>query len=380
MPDAAPDADKPEKYIRTFAGDMEILKKGGIPDLTPLAQSSLVPAEHLAATKSAVEQTPPPPPIPTPVPMEVPTTPQIKAPVVTHLQTYAGDFADRMKETHASTATVLAAEQDSVRQTAPATPKKSRLGGILYVVAGSMLLVAGGVGAYIAYSRYEAAHAPVVTTMLVSAPIFVDEREQISGKGIALSQSIEQSVGTPLADGTVRLLYMASSTNPESVFSALQLPVPDILLRNVNVDGSMAGVVNAGGNQYPFFILSVSSYSSTFAGMLAWEATMPRDLGLLFPAYSTQIVSTTTATTTPTNAPKGFSANNPLVATTTPTGSIQDGFRDEVVSNHDVRVYRDGTGRSVLLYGYWDQTTLVIARDAAAFTEILGRLATSHAP
>ena len=55
------------------------------------------------------------------------------------------------------------------------------------------------------------------------------------------------------------------------------------------------------------------------------------------------------------------------------------GFVDEVVRNHDVRVYRDATGKSVLLYGYWNQTTLVIARDVAAFTELLQRLATSRA-
>ena len=53
-------------------------------------------------------------------------------------------------------------------------------------------------------------------------------------------------------------------------------------------------------------------------------------------------------------------------------------FHDEVVSNHDVRIYRDAAGKSILLYGYWNQFTLVIARDPAAFTEILGRLATSR--
>lgn len=83
---------------------------------------------------------------------------------------------------------------------------------------------------------------------------------------------------------------------------------------------------------------------------------MSADLKTLFPPYPT-VASSTAATTTP---------------------SLKAGFHDEVVSNHDVRVYRDEEGRSIVLYGYWNQTTLIIARDAAAFAELLGRLATSH--
>jgi hypothetical protein len=133
----------------------------------------------------------------------------------------------------------------------------------------------------------------------------------------------------------------------------------------------MMGLVNAGGAQTPFFILSVDSYPDTFAGMLAWEPRMQHDLAPLFPlnASATFLApesETATATTTATSTP-------------TPQASPFTGtFRDEVVSNHDVRVYRDIGEQSVLLYGYWDKKTLVIARDPAAFTEILRRLATSN--
>jgi peptidoglycan hydrolase-like protein with peptidoglycan-binding domain len=73
------------------------------------------------------------------------------------------------------------------------------------------------------------------------------------------------------------------------------------------------------------------------------------------------------------------SGTTTAAATTTPPAPLVTiGFRDEVVANHDVRIYRDGEGRSVLLYGYWNQTTLVIARNPPSFTEILQRLATSR--
>ena len=65
-------------------------------------------------------------------------------------------------------------------------------------------------------------------------------------------------------------------------------------------------------------------------------------------------------------------------ATVPPARTFSIFFFDEVVANHDVRIYRDAEGRSILLYGYWNQTTLVIARDPSAFAEILGRLATSR--
>lgn len=342
-PDAVSGAELSEKYIRTFAGDMETLKKGGMPDLAPLADSSPESEKSMP------------------------------------LKTYADDFSQRMKEKHAVLATVLAAEQDAASGAPHGALEKTPRGNILYVVAGVVLLIAGITGAYIAYTRYLINLSPLILAPTVSAPIFVDEREEISGtQPAAILQAIEQSVTRTLAPGTVRLLYIASlSAAPDSVFSSLHLSAPDILLRNINADGSMVGIVSAGGTaasggnvhsvQSPFFILSVVSYSDTFGGMLSWEPLMPRNLGQLFPSYPPPPVSTATATTT-----------RPTTATTS-AASTQPNFHDEVVSNHDVRVYRDEAGRSVLLYGYWNRTTLVIARDTAAFTEILQRLATSRA-
>lgn len=334
IPSASPDAGQPrpspkatagtaKRYIRTLEGDIEILKKSGTSYLAP------------------------------------PGKPE--KPETVPLETYEGDFLDRVKETRASTATVLAAEQDlAPRIPRQAPPERFSRGDILYGIAGGILILAGGVGAYVAYTRYLAASAPIVLAPAAEAPIFVDEREGVSGAGLALLQAMEQSVKRPLAGGAVRLLYLEGATTT-SVFSALRLPSPGALSRNIVAAGSMAGVVNvpstsleAGGAQSPFFILSVASFGDTFAGMLAWETTMPRDLNSLFPPYLSATATSTAATTTPA------------------------AFRDEVIANHDARVYRDTASRSVLLYGYWNQTTLVIARDPAAFIEILGRLATSR--
>lgn len=371
-PDVTSDAELPEKYIRTFRGDMEILKKGGVPDLTPLRETQKV---------SVGQPTPPPPvsvpipPPPLPIPVPTPPPPPIPAAVPeisksAPLKTYAGDFSDQMEKTHASAATVLAAEQDSMPRVLQKPPEKFSRSNLLYSIAGGVLLISAGIGAYIAYVRYLSVSEPVVLTPAVSAPIFVDESEQISGTGSDLSQAIEQSVMRPLAQGTVRLLYMEGATTT-SVFSALQEPAPSVLLRNIIAVPSMAGIVKVGENQSPFFILSVASFGDTFAGMLAWEPTMPRDLSRLFPPFPAVILDIVATSTSTKNKKKTATTSLPVPITA-------PAFRDEIIANHDVRIYRDEKGLSVLLYGYWNQSTLIIARDPAAFTEILGRLATSR--
>ena len=345
----------PKRYIRTLAGDMEVLKSGGTPDLAPLGESKPKAAERLVAA-SPVAPMPAPIPLPAPTPVPEPAPPAPNPTEPTSIETYASDFSDKVKEEHASPVTVLAAEQDAATEKPPAPPVRHPRSGIWYAIAGVALLVAGGTGIYIAYTRYATSLAPVMLAPTVSAPIFVDDREQISGVGPVLLQAIEQSAASPLAPDTVRLLYTASATTTDnSIFSAIQVPAPDILLRNIHAEGSMAGIINAGGVRSPFFILSVASYGDTFSGMLSWEPLMPRDLAPLFPPYPTT-ASSTAATSTPAVA-----------------------FRDEVVNNHDVRMYNDAAGRSILLYGYWNQTTLVIARDSASFTELLNRLSNSQA-
>ena len=389
----------PEKYIRTFAKDMEIFKKGGTPGLSPLKESPsgtserivlppkeaitpppvepLIPEPLLPMKPVVVVPAPLPPPvpkvtpIPPPVPEVTPLPPPVELPGAQPLKTYSEDFRERMSETHASTATILAAEQDAAPLISQAVPEKSgeQRRNLWYVITTVFLFLLGSVGVYVAYAHYLTKTAPVLIAPVASTPIFVDSRATVSGTGSVLMQAIEQSVAQPLTPNSIRLLsFDASATTSTDVFSALDLHAPGILLRNIDVPGSMAGVINTSNGQSPFFILSVGSYTTTFSGMLSWEPTMQTYLGTLFPLYSMMSTASSTATTTravPTN-------------TTASTSTTNGGFRDEVVSNHDVRIYRDALGRSILLYGYWNQTTLVIARDPVAFTEILARLATSH--
>jgi hypothetical protein len=353
---------QPEKYIRTFAGDIETVQKGGVPDLTPLTP-------HAEDKKTSQ------PPLPAEKSVEPPPTPK-PDPSLPPLKTYSSDFSDRVKETHASPATVLAAEQDASPVVVEAHTEKHTLRGVLFVVLGFVLLVVGAGGAYYAYTRYQNSAAPVEPIVEVAAPIFVDERAEISGTGVALLSALQQGAAQPLGLSKVRLLYASSTL---SVFSLLPFDAPNELVRNVQKDGSMAGAVNTGVSQSPFFILLVSSYSTTFAAMLAWEPSMMRSLATLFPpTISSPVVPAAVSTSTATSS-SSVGTTTPRVATTTPAKPKQEpGFRDEVISNADVRVYRDEEGKVGLVYGYFSPTTLIIAKDQYAFTEILERLRTTR--
>lgn len=334
------DTPAPKRFVRTFAGDIQTIKEGGKPNLAPFKK---------------------------PEP----------------LKTYSGDFSDKVEETGASTTTILAAEQDAAAKFQEEIAEKPfRRENKLYAIAGAVLLLVGIVGAYIAYASYLAKITPVAVTNTVFSPIFTDEREKISGTThSAVLQAIKQSLTRPLLPNNVRLLYIDSTAEPNtSVFSILQLNAPDVLLRNINNASSIAGIINSNDpssplgsvNQNPFFILSVASYGDTFAGMLSWEPRMPQDLEILFLQNPSQPTNGQSSTTTELKIVK--------VVTQTPTAKAPiSAFRDEAVGNHDVRIYRDDTGKNVLLYGYWNQTTLVIARDHEAFAEIIKRLATARA-
>jgi len=296
--------------------------------------------------------------------------PQAQSP----LHTYTGDFADRINAQGATAFSVLAQEKDS-RAAAPAPiPVRPHRARTILAVIGSVLLVALGAGGlFYAYTVFQA-KAPVMVAPGIPSLIFVDDRVALEGSTDQLRQGLLNAEMQPLGAGQVRLTYYTIATTTAAggtenipqpggaLVAALMLPAPDLLLRQVLPDSTM-GVVHAGDETRPFFILRVSSYDRSFAGMLQWEPTLARDLARIYPAYPTVGDSDTASSTGTSVAP----ASVPYAPQ----------FQDEIISNHDARVLRDAAGRTLLLYGYRDEQTLIIARDEAAFTELLNRLAAS---
>lgn len=357
------------------------------PPVPPYVPSYVPPAPQVPA--------PPPvaPPVYTPPPAQFspfpPTPPQL-APVqpapspmpsigvvpldssASPLHTYTSDFADRIDRQQASTFSVLAAQSDAgFRTTTTVAPSRRR--NLIPVVLAVLLILVGIGGVYAAY-RFVSTGEKTEVTLGVPSLIFADEKMELPGPDYR--QDLANAAAQPLVEGNILITYVtAASSTPLGLKSApqpggalirlLNLGAPDILLRNVDVS-STVGIVSAGEQTSPFFILRVNSYERTFAGMLGWENRMLSDLQPFYPQYEVPIPEPVVTATSTTQV-------SSLVALPS-----AEGFIDAVVSNIDVRVLKDGAGRTLLLYGYSDKETLIIVRDEAAFTTLVARLAATQ--
>jgi len=337
------------------------------------------------------------PDIPTPAPSFAPapeTAPVERIPPVAReaapdapekLHTYKSDFADRIDKKEATTFSVLAAQQEAGATPVPQALSKdtgSSKRMLAAIATGIVLLALAAGGVYATYRFVLTMRNTPVASVTVPSIIFADEYKEIQGTGPALMEALAASANETLVSGNVLVTYVTEPLAGEKgtlltkaaaggvLVRALELEAPDILLRNIASE-STVGIVHAGSETRAFFALRVDSYERTYAGMLTWEPVMQRQLALLYPQYPAEsapapVVATTTATSTPT-------------ATTTPQSepiqaSVLTRFADTIVANHDVRVLRDTAGRSVLLYGYVDKQTLIIARDELAFETLAARL------
>lgn len=303
------------------------------------------------------------------------------------MHTYSSDFSNRIDTKSASTFSVLAAEQDSQTKTAAvlSAPKKSPVKAIVAVGTGILLLALAGGGIFATYQFVMTMRNTPIASLTVPSIVFADEYRELSGTGYDLTSAFASSANGALVPGNVLVTYILTDASGEdgtilrspaggaAFVRALQVPAPDILLRNI-AEESTTGVINAGGNTTPFFALRVDSYERTYAGVLTWEPLMPRDLTLLYPLYPVETAPTieeTVATTTATSTIATTTRPTPVFATEAPARTR---FEDAIVANHDVRILRDTAGRSLILYGYADKRTLLIVRDEASFEALLARL------
>ena len=152
---------------------------------------------------------------------------------------------------------------------------------------------------------------------------------------------------------------------------AFQLPINSVLYVNTTIEGSdslgqvlahvgpnmpgslvrsfdqnyMIGVYSYDTNEI-FFILKVKDFASSYSGMLKWEKDMANDMQEI------------------------YSIDPFLVSTPTP-------FTDEAIKNKDLRVIKDQSGKTQLLYTFLDKETLLITKNESIFGAILGRYTVS---
>lgn len=310
-----------------------------------------------------------PPSAPLPVPKARITAPLTEVPAgPERIHTYKTDFASQSKTRGASKISVLAAEADAVPTDRVIFKEKKPFP---TAIVGGFFLILLGSGAL--YAAYHFVTNKPMTIFVPHVPSLIapDERMELTSDGVFTE--FLAGVAAPLPEGKVRIMYTSVSTTtadgrlttlPQSggtVVRALSLPMPDILARSIMAE-STVGVIHAGTEQRAFFMLRVDSFERSFAGMLDWERKMAPDLEPFYPAYP---ASTATSTV---SVPEASAIATPIASS----------FKDELVGNRDVRVMRDSEGRSLMLYGFPDKETVIIARDEAAYTALVERLAASR--
>ena len=307
------------------------------------------------------------------------------------IHTYTSDFADQIDSKKASTFSVLAAEKDAPVRRSVSTTKKNTP--IIPIILAIILLLIGSGGVYFAYVFMKKT-APIA---LISAPatlIPYDSKEQLMGTSDTFLSNLADIASRPLPLNSVLYIYADSlGTTTQNAggdtISQLNLNAPDILVRNID-PSCMVGAANTSGQTHAFFILRVTSYERTFAGMLQWEPSLQQSLSSVYPLYPKAqpqpVQSIMAATTTHITASTTSKITQQRTATSTismpfistiDSSAPQLQFIDEVVANRSVRALKDMSGRTIVLYGYADKATLILARDEEAFTFILNRLSVS---
>lgn len=121
----------------------------------------------------------------------------------------------------------------------------------------------------------------------------------------------------------------------EEFFMSLDTRLSSSALRTLDA-GFMIGSVTTSENE-PYLILQSNDFDTLFSALLAWESSMRDDLA-------------------------------PLFGTVIPP---EDPFTDTVENNKSVRILRSGDGKSLLLYSFINQSTVVITKSEEALSILL---------
>jgi len=165
-------------------------------------------------------------------------------------------------------------------------------------------------------------------------------------------EAVASERGSGLTPGSIKNLYFTEETSTTegtpstAVISANRLVIlvgksaPEILTRSLEKPFMAGFIGEENSTATPFLILKVSGYDTGFAGMLAWEATIPRFFDTLF---GTKFASTSLDPAT---------------------------FRDIVILGHDARSLK-GTPITGITYTFANPTTIVIAGSQSALEKLV---------
>ncbi len=276
------------------------------------------------------------------------------------VRTLKSDTEEAIKLERISLANIMLAEQKK-KQKYPqieqfADSQKSKKGLFLAL---SLFFVFAGIGAfYFNILKEKIAtvpeKAPEITALIPSDHTTEFNLNASNGKELSASLS-KIIIETETKPNSIENIYifknitssekgkeLKKAATSEEFLSLVAIKAPGALIRSLKSE-YMLGVRSSDGN-HPFIILKTKSYENAFAGMLAWEKSIGKDLEQLFSV----------------------------------SGEIANRFEDILVKNKDARALRNFDGKIILVYSIPDKETILIATDTETLAELFDRVIRSR--
>ncbi len=284
------------------------------------------------------------PGVPPPEPTKSPVSP---------IRTYRADVAAEISQNNVSTTQIALAQDKRARERARAGGQTDapRSRTPLYVAAGIVLIVGiTALGLLFAGKTDETVRENEKED--ISSLIYAEKTTDIDVTGAssrteALERIRGAFVAPPTTKNTLENARLVTKTGlvttaiAADVFvKAFASEIPDALRRTLRPE-FVYGFFNTSTNQEGYLLFRVDSYEVGFAGALSWEKTMARELAPLF-SYVPEPIT----------------------------------WKDDTLRNIEIRRGENDFGQTILLYGFIDEKTLLIARNNTVFYEIVGRFHT----
>jgi hypothetical protein len=282
------------------------------------------------------------------------------------VHTFGADLKDVVRDQKVSLIHAAAMEsekkyaQEKEQTTIPAPRRSNRTFAIIFAIL--LFLVLGAAAlfgvAYVSQQHTAQTQLPQDTSLIFSEQHVVlslndtapaDVRQTIAQMRLSASAPlgsiirIVPTIRETAADGT----SADRLATTQEFLKALGVSLSDETLRSF--DSTFFFGIHAVDRNALVLVIPVVSYDRAFAGMLAWEPHMNRDLAPAFTAVPSTVMAS--------------------------DGSVtQRVFQDTVMRNYDVRIFKDDNGVVQLYYSFPTPSMLIIAESAYSFTELLSRL------
>lgn len=277
------------------------------------------------------------------------------------IRTFQGDVANALQNQKESLFSIQKTEQ--LKRSAGGfveEPAASGGGGkTLMLVLGSLVLVFLGLGGvWLGYGEYIERSSPPVIIAPQNRFIAVQDELEINFASTT-EETLVAMIGeksSEVPEGSITHLVMrqgswagAPLATTAEFLNRLNTEAPSTLVRALDplfmIGAYRAPGSNAGESR--FVIFKLISFDNAFPGMLAWEKTLPRDIGGIF-------------------------ANSEELKTI----EVEPVFKDVISRNKDVRVL-SGSGTTtepVLLYSFFNNKMLIITDSLETLRILMDRL------